>query len=101
MGQADHRQLGCHIDHPVARGVVHGGHYQVLSIRKKIMEAYVNEVLSNNSSLGAQGKPPMEFDKLNKLALKFKDKIQRTQIEEKDRLKTSPTFAHTDKTLGR
>ena len=49
------------------------GDIQNVELRKKIMEAYVNEVLSSNSSLAARGKPPMEFEKLDKLALKYLD----------------------------
>ena len=49
------------------------GDIQNVELRKKILEAYVNEVLSSNSSLAARGKPPMEFEKLDKLALKYLD----------------------------
>ena len=63
------------------------------------MEAYVNEVLSSNSSLAARGKPPMEFEKLDKLALKyldnkrhfeksFKVESKRENDEEKDKFKS-------------
>ena len=42
-------------------------------LRKKMLEAYLNEVLLSNASFAARGKPPMEFDKIDKLAVKYLD----------------------------
>ena len=49
------------------------GDIQNVDLRKKMLEAFINEVLSSNASLAARGKPPMEFDKLDKLASKYMD----------------------------
>ena len=42
-------------------------------LRKKMLEAFLNEVLLNNASFAARGKPPMEFEKIDKLAVKYLD----------------------------
>jgi hypothetical protein len=49
------------------------GDIQNVDLRKKMLEAFINEVLSSNASLAARGKPPMEFDKLDKFASKYMD----------------------------
>ena len=49
------------------------GDIQNSELRKKVLEAYINEVLTGNASLAARGKPPMEFEKLDKLATKYLD----------------------------
>ena len=49
------------------------GDIQNLELRKKMLEAFINETLTSNASLAARGKPPMEFDKLDKLASKYLD----------------------------
>ena len=49
------------------------GDIQNVDLRKKMLEAFINEVLTSNASLAARGKPPMEFDKLDKLASKYLD----------------------------
>jgi hypothetical protein len=40
-------------------------------LRKRMLESLMNEVLSSNASLAARGKPPMEFDKIDKFATRF------------------------------
>ena len=47
------------------------GENQNLDLRKRMLEAFVNEVLTSNASLAARGKPPLEFEKLDKLATKY------------------------------
>ena len=42
-------------------------------LRKRMLESLMNEVLSSNASLAARGKPPMEFDKIDKLATRYLD----------------------------
>ena len=43
-------------------------------LRKKMFEAFINEVLTGNASLAARGKPPMTFDKLAMaLCFQFQD----------------------------
>lgn len=68
-------------------------------LRKRMLEALINEVLSGNSSLAARGKPPMEFEKIDKLATRYIDnrkhfektfKIDGNVEEPKDPKKTKP-----------
>ena len=49
------------------------GDIQNVELRKKMLEAFINEVLASNASLAARGKPPMEFEKLDKLAARYMD----------------------------
>ena len=49
------------------------GDIQNADLRKKMLEAFINETLSSNASLAARGKPPMEFEKLDKLASRYLD----------------------------
>ena len=49
------------------------GDIQNADLRKKMLEAFINEILSSNASLAARGKPPMEFEKLDKLAIRYLD----------------------------
>ena len=44
-----------------------------VELRKKMLEAFINEVLTGNASLAARGKPPMEFEKVDKLCLRYLD----------------------------
>ena len=49
------------------------GDIQDTDVRKKMLEAFINEALTNNASFAARGKPPMEFEKLDKLASRYLD----------------------------
>ena len=49
------------------------GEINNVDLRKRMLEALINEVLSSNSSLAARGKPPMEFEKIDKLATRYID----------------------------
>ena len=104
----------------MARGVVHGGNeegndkaltfgdIQNVDLRKKMLEAYINEVLTSNSSLAARGKSPMEFEKLVKLASKYMDNKKNFEksfqmdrkdaVDEGDKVRIKPTAAPS--TLG-
>ena len=42
-------------------------------LRKRMLEALINEVLSSNASLAARVKPPMVFEKIDKLASRYLD----------------------------
>ena len=59
-------------------------------LRKKMLEAFINEVLANNASLAARGKPPMEFDKLDKLAVKYLD--NKKHFEKSFKVEQTETF---------
>ena len=49
------------------------GEINNVDLRKKMLEAFLNEVLSSNASFAARLKPPMEFEKIDKLAAKYLD----------------------------
>ena len=49
------------------------GYVQNADLPNKMLEAFINEALTSNSSFAARGKPPMEFEKLDKLAAKYLD----------------------------
>ena len=49
------------------------GEIQNAELRKRMLEALINEVLSSNASFAARGKPPMVFDKVDKLATRYID----------------------------
>ena len=34
-------------------------------LKKRMLDALINELLASNASLAARGKPPMEFDKIH------------------------------------
>ena len=80
------------------------GEIQNLDLRKKMLEAFVNEVLTSNASLAARGKPPLEFEKLDKQATKYLEnkknfensfKIDKKEnTEEKSRGKQAGSHQH-------
>ena len=49
------------------------GDIQNADLRKRMLESFINEVLSSNASLASRGKPPMIFEKVDKLANKYLD----------------------------
>ena len=49
------------------------GDVQNPDLRKRMLEAFINEVLANNASFASRGKPPMMFEKIDKLSSKFLD----------------------------
>ena len=38
---------------------------------QRMLEALINEILFSNASLAARGKPPMEFERIDKLATRY------------------------------
>ena len=69
-------------------------------LRKKMLEAFINEVLTGNASLAARGKPPMEFDKLDKLATRYLDNKKHYASSFKTDMKET-TKEFTKKTPGK
>ena len=78
------------------------GEINNVDLRKKMLEAFLNEVLSSNASFAARGKPPMEFEKIDKLATRYLDnkkhfeksfKVETKTVDEeekpKDKIQTS------------
>ena len=63
-------------------------------LRKRMLEALINEVLSSNASLAARGKPPMVFEKIDKLADRYmgnKKHFEKTfKVETNEPLERSP-----------
>jgi hypothetical protein len=60
-------------------------------LRKRMLEGLINEILSSNASLAARGKPPMVFEKIDKLATRYLDnkkhfektfKIEQTKVSD-------------------
>ena len=49
------------------------GEIENADLRKRMLESFINEVLSNNASFASRGKPPMMFEKIDRLADKFLD----------------------------
>jgi hypothetical protein len=84
------------------------GDIQNLELRKKILEAFINKTLTSNASLAARGKPPMEFNKLEKLARKYLDNKKHFETsfkivdnkekhDEKNKFQTQATLTRNEK----
>ena len=74
------------------------GEIQNINLRKKMLEAFVNEVLTSNASLAARGKPHLEFEKLDKLATKYLENRRNFEnsfkIEKKENVEEKPKGKH-------
>ena len=74
------------------------GDIQNADLRKRMLESFINEVLASNSSLASRGKPPMMFEKVDRLANKYLDnkrhyeqqfKVEQSQPKDNTPIKTN------------